>query len=1099
MSVRVVFQGVRGAHSEAAVVELFGGKTGSFVATGLDTFEQCFEAVSGGKADYAMLPMENNLGGSVADNYDLQLRFKLHAVAEHNKRVSHCLMALPGTKKADVKVVASHYQALAQCAQYVKREMPQATPKQEYDTAGTAEKIRKEKLEGWAALAASIAAKYYDLEILEEDVQDSKNNITRFLLFARTPAVSSLAYPLAFKASVVFATGDRAGALYHAIAPLASAHINMTKLESRPDRRPATSRADVTRDAGALALVYGANFLEDLPQWEDGGGDAADPTSATSSSTATTSSSDLTSLRVGTPANDQDTTQFRATFFMDLRLSDGADEAIRELANRTPFFRVLGVYAAGGPLMGHVAQAFGVPEGTNFPQVQTSAPISATTTTTTTTGDSPTKRARGDAAATATAAAATHHAPLTRAPSILLHRSLTICIVGFGNFGQFLSKTFAAHGHKMVAWSRSDHAAKAAELNVRVFKDLPDALKPADVVLIATSILSFSDVVKQLKPELVKGKLLVDVLSVKTHAKKVLLDAFPSPGAGDDVDLLCTHPMFGPESGKYSWRGLAFVYEKVRVGKADPERCDAFVQVFRTAGCKMVEMTCEEHDEKSANSQFVTHFTGRSLNELGLTTTGIDTRGFASLLALVENTCKDSDDLFLALYKHNPNARKTLDSLRRAVDGVAFRLRSSTSTAVDEQLLRLSEAVDRVAPSKTVKTHALAMELKAKGADLVTTLTVGEPNFGPPEEAVKAAEACLRSPTGTKYTAVGGTMELKKAIVEDYASRKGVRWDPATEVLVSGGGKQSIYQMIHATCGPGDEVVIPSPYWVSYPDIARLAGATPVFIKRTAESGFKLQPAQLRAALTERSRVFILCNPCNPTGCMYTRAELEALADVLRDFPKVLVLADEIYERIVYAEAGEHVSFAALPGMKPRTLMVNGVAKGFAMTGMRIGWMCGPSAVVKAAEKLQGQISSCACSVSQAAAAAALPLHPTVAGPGPTNLANLDRNRRLAYDLLKAVPGVATVMGGGAFYYFVRVQRDASTPDLTGEKLCEYLIRRSAGGGVAFVPGEAFGDAPEDCSFRISYAASEKDVRDGCQRFADGLAELRSASKSKPA
>lgn len=635
----------------------------------------------------------------------------------------------------------------------------------------------------------------------------------------------------------------------------------------------------------------------------------------------------------------------------------------------------------------------------------------------------------------------------------------------------------------VAACSRTDYSAVAKELKVDFYSSLEALVKEANpaVVLISVSIFSFEDTIKRIDGKLMEGRLVVDVLSVKVHPKKILLDKFASQFPS--VDILCTHPMFGPESGRFSWRGLPFVFEKIKVSNQD--RLADFLNIFRSSGCTMMEMTCEEHDAKAANSQFLTHLTGRFLNELHLFPSGIDTKGFTSLLALIENTCKDSDDLFEALYKHNPNAKKTLDSMENALRGIANRLKnleSSTST--------LSDAVERIAPSRTNKTHALAMKLQEEKVDIITTLTVGEPNFGPPEPAIKAMQAALveamePEPKSTKYTSVSGSKELRRQICLDYEKRKGVKYDLDKEVLVTGGGKQAVFEAIHALCGPGDEVIIPSPFWVSYPDICRLAGATPVFVKRDPRNNYIMTPSQLREKLTKNTKALILCNPCNPTSCLYSKEDMLALAKVLVDFPKVIIIADEIYERITYDNAAHH-SFASLPGMFPRTLIVNGASKGLAMTGLRLGWICGPTHIVKACEKLQGQISSCASSLSQIGAAAALPYDPKEFGPGQANMNNLSKNRDFVFDFIaKEMPWATAVRAGGAFYAFVSVP---NSKNLSGIELCEKLITRK--GAVALVPGEAFGDDSSNCSFRISFACGERDLREGMIRIRDGIKEL---------
>ncbi|KAH9253552.1 hypothetical protein BASA81_008388 [Batrachochytrium salamandrivorans] len=1029
---RVVFQGVDGAYSDAAARQLLNAQRLSAAPNnlekvqikGLPTFEACFQAVTDGEADFACLPMENTMGGSIQDNYDLQLKNQLHSTAEIHFKVVHCLMALPGQALKDIHTVISHPQALAQCAEFCRRELPWATVRPEADTAGSAMLISSEKRSGVAAIASKTASEFYHLELLKEGCQDALDNVTRFQLFARTPVNASNVLKqgaVKLKCSLMFTIGNRAGALHLAIQPFARHHLDLTKVESRPDRRRVEAREMVVRDGGALKHVFGGNFLDNLPA----------------------------------PVEDEHDTgelEYRAMFFLDFVMGSEEHtlEAIKELAAMSPFLRVLGVYAAEGVLLDHVAQRLGCVEGTNFSSGKPPAAMALTR-----------KRSRMNEEEV----------------------KLKIGLVGFGNFGQFLAKKMRSLGHPVLAWSRASasYAAVAEELDVTLVDNLLQLLREPglDVVLISTSILSFEHIIQQLPANLLQGKLVVDVLSVKTLPKRLFLEHYEStPG----IDLLCTHPMFGPESGKFSWKALPFVYEKVRCG--NEERTERFLNLFAQSGCRMMELSCEEHDRRAANSQFVTHFTGRVLKELQLRPTGIDTTGFLSLLNLVENTCKDSDDLFVALFKENPNAMATLDAFKLAVDAVALRLKQCTSNT---GTLQLSDVVGRIAPSKTVKIHSMAMDLVAQGRDVVTTLTVGEPNFGPPEAALVAGEQALRSDKGTKYTAVSGTAELRKAICKDYLERKGVHYDFAKQVLVSGGGKQSIYQAIFAICGPGDEVIVPAPYWVSYPDICRLAGAKPVFVQREAKRGYIMTPQQLEQAITPRTRCVILCNPCNPTGSLYSRQDLVALKQVLERYPKVICLSDEIYERIIFPGEPEHVSFASL--LPNQTLVVNGVAKGFAMTGMRIGWLLGPEQIVKAAEKLQSQISSSACSVSQAMACAALALHPSVAGPGPANLAALERNRDLGYELLKRIPGVETVKGGGAFYFFVSVLPEYQPKGLTCEKLCEHLIKRPE--GVSMVPGDAFGETAESCSFRISYACSESDLRKGIQRFQQGLEELQ--------
>lgn len=1034
----VVFQGVAGAYSDAAARELLNVAENTHVKpVGLSSFELCFRAVTSGEADYACLPMENTMGGSISDNFDLQLKNSLFSTAEIHLPVRHCLLALKGQRKEDIKTVISHPQALAQCADYLQRELPWAVAKPESDTAGSAQLIAEKHLAGYAAIASATASSVYGLEIVEENIQDASDNYTRFLLYSTQPIDprSAVNDGIKMKCSIVFTILNQPGTLHDAIEPFARHRINLTKLESRPDRRRGRKSSEILRQAGPLELLYGQDFLSSLPV-------------------------PVAEDEQHQPAGDS---LFKAMFFLDMVMSPGANLALREVAMKCPFFRVLGCYPADGVLVGHVANTIGCPDGTNFTRGRISRHLSLTSCSPTPSPSPP---------------------PEESSSKRVKHtgEGLAIGILGFGNFGQFLAKKFVSQNHSLSAWSRSAgryHEA-AQMLRVTLYSDLPSLLqteKP-DVLIVSTSILSFEQLVMEGIPkELVGNCLLVDVLSVKTLAKRVFTQAFKD---FPQVDLLCTHPMFGPESAKRSWRDLPFVFEKVRI--ANLERCHRFLDIFQHSGCEMVELSCEEHDEKAANSQFVTHFTGRVLKDLHLRQTGIDTKGFLSLLGLVENTCKDSDDLFVALFRHNPNAACTLSAIRDAVEGVTARLRRT-----DEPSSLLSDLVNRISPSKTVKVHGLAMELARQGKDVITTLTVGEPNFGPPQAAMETVAEKVHDPKATKYTPSRGILSLREAIAADYQKRKGVVFDAKSEILVSGGGKQSIFQAINALCGSGDEVIVPAPYWVSYPDICRIGGSKPVIVHREAKHQYLLQPDQLEAAITPRTKMLILCNPCNPTGCLYEEKHLRALVSVLQKYPHVWILADEIYERIIY-ENCQHVSFASL--LPERTLVVNGIAKGFAMTGLRIGWLCGPPKIISACEKLQSQINSSACSLSQHAAESALHCSqdPLESGPGKQNLANLDQNRTRGFDLLSGVDGVETVKGKGAFYFFVKVARHVPQ-GLTCEKLCEYLIRMDS--GVALVPGDAFGDPPEACSFRMSYACSQDDMERGIERFKKGLTELR--------
>jgi len=338
----------------------------------------------------------------------------------------------------------------------------------------------------------------------------------------------------------------------------------------------------------------------------------------------------------------------------------------------------------------------------------------------------------------------------------------------------------------------------------------------------------------------------------------------------------------------------------------------------------------------------------------------------------------------------------------------------------------------------------------------------------------------------TKYTAMPGTHELRSAICSYLEREKGVSYTP-DQVLCGNGGKQGILQTMLAMCNPGDEVIIPAPYWTSYLAIAQLCRAKPVVINMKAEQDYCTQPEDLEAAITPATRFFILCNPSNPTGAVHPKALLERLADVIRRHPQVIVMADEIYEAITYDEP--HLCFAAIPGMYERTVLINGFSKGVSMTGFRLGYLAAPLYITKAAAKVQGNNTSCPCAVSQYAGVAALTK--VDATFGKEQLVNFRRKRDFVVQRLRSMPGVFCPVPQGAFYVFPTISSffGKKTPkgsliaDAMG--LCEYLMRECH---VALIPGGAFG-APD--AMRISYATSMEILTKAMDQIESGLAALR--------
>ena len=396
--------------------------------------------------------------------------------------------------------------------------------------------------------------------------------------------------------------------------------------------------------------------------------------------------------------------------------------------------------------------------------------------------------------------------------------------------------------------------------------------------------------------------------------------------------------------------------------------------------------------------------------------------------------------------------------------------------------MELSRRVQNIKPSPTLAVSARAAQLKAEGRDIIG-LGVGEPDFDTPQHIKDAAIAAITAGF-TKYTAVGGTPGLKRAVIGKFKRDNGLDYAP-DEILVSCGGKQSFYNLAQALLNPGDEVIIPAPYWVSYPDMVILADATPVIVPTGIEQGFKMLPAQLQAAITPRTRLLVINSPSNPTGAVYSRAELAALGEVLRRHPHVLIATDDMYEHILLADLPFANILNACPDLRERTLVLNGVSKAYAMTGWRIGYAAGPAVIIAAMENIQSQSTSNPTSISQVAAEAALNGDQGCIQP---MLAAFRERHRFVVDGLNAIDGVRCVDSGGAFYAFPdvsaairRLHAAGKLPAANDLALTEYLLEH----GVALVPGSAFG--AEGC-IRISFATSMDNLRKAIERIAKALA-----------
>lgn len=397
-------------------------------------------------------------------------------------------------------------------------------------------------------------------------------------------------------------------------------------------------------------------------------------------------------------------------------------------------------------------------------------------------------------------------------------------------------------------------------------------------------------------------------------------------------------------------------------------------------------------------------------------------------------------------------------------------------------MAQLSNRLNRLAPSATLAMSQKSSEMKAQGIDVIN-MSVGEPDFNTPDHIKEAAKKAIDE-NYSRYSPVPGYPDLRKAIVAKLKNENGLEYG-INEILVSNGAKQSVCNTVMALCNDGDEVIIPAPYWVSYPQMAKLAGAEPVIVNAGFEQNFKMTPEQLEAAITPKTRMLILCSPSNPTGSVYSQEELDALAKVILSHEELYVLADEIYEHINYV--GKHASIAKAEGMRERTIIVNGVSKAYAMTGWRIGYIAAPEWIVKGCNKLQGQYTSGPCSVSQKAAEAAYTMDQTCVE---TMRQAFQRRRDLIVELAKDIPGLEVNVPQGAFYLFPKCS--SFYGKACGNKvinnstdLAMFLLEE---GHVATVGGDAFGD-PE--CFRMSYATSDDNIREAMKRIKETLAKLK--------
>ncbi|MBO7488791.1 MAG: pyridoxal phosphate-dependent aminotransferase [Bacteroidales bacterium] len=397
----------------------------------------------------------------------------------------------------------------------------------------------------------------------------------------------------------------------------------------------------------------------------------------------------------------------------------------------------------------------------------------------------------------------------------------------------------------------------------------------------------------------------------------------------------------------------------------------------------------------------------------------------------------------------------------------------------------LSNRILNMAESETLAMTAKARELKAQGKDVIS-LSIGEPDFNTPETVKEAAKKAIDD-NFTHYPPVPGYADLRDAIVTKFKRDNNLDFKPE-QIVVSTGGKQALYQVVQCLVNPGDEVIIPTPYWVSYKEMVRIAEGKCVFVKTTIENDFKVTPQQLEEAITPRTKLIMFSSPSNPTGMLYSKDELKAIADVVAKHDNLFVVSDEIYEHINFV--GRHQSIAQFENVRDRVVTVNGVAKGFAMTGWRIGFIGAPLVIAKACNKLQGQITSATCSIAQKATVRAMLIDPATSDDI-INMRNIFLKRRdLVYKLLCEIPGLKVRLPQGAFYFFPEVSSYYGK-SFNGKKIenstdmAFYLLNEA---NVATVMGSAFGD---DSCIRLSYATSEDLLVEACRRIKEALQKLQ--------
>jgi len=917
---RISYQGERGSYSEEAINTYLGD---NIECISHKTFEDVFKSVSSHESKYALLPIENSLGGSIHKNYDLlQKHTNLHIIAEYNHKIVHNLIVYPETKFEEIEIVISHWQAIAQCEDYLKKKNLKSEIK--YDTAGSCKFIYENKKKNMAAIASSRAASEYNLEILDISIEDNKNNYTRFLLIGHQPCI--IQNDINYKTSIVFSLKNVPGGLHKGLSAFALRDIDLTKVESRPNRSNSTHE------------------------------------------------------------------KYSYYFYVDFICHPNRNEftnSLRHLKEIASFVRILGTYPKEGEK-----------------QILNKNNI--------------------------------------------LDNKLTIGILGFGRFGQFLGKEFVTK-FNVIATSQTNCEIIANNYNIKFYDTLDKFFSnKMDYLIVCTSILSFEKIIQNISKYDLKNILVIDVCSVKAFPKKIMMKYLTCS------DILCTHPMFGPDSGKASWNGLPFVYESVRI--QNQERADYFINFFAEKGCSMLELTCKKHDEYAASSQFITHLTGRILSKLNLKTTPINTNGFNMLLGLINNTEKDSFELFEGLYKYNKNSEMQLKNFKNTLFDIYNNL---NKIIISNQ--SFSQNVLQIEESKTSKIHEKIIQKRINGINIIS-LAIGQPGFFPHEKiSMNGIKAIIENKV--QYTKVSGIIELRNKISNYLKKKRNIIYE-ANEIICTNGAKHAIFQSLQCLCNKDDEVIIPAPYWGSYPNMVNLLGAVAKIVQTKKENNFCLTADELEKAITNKTKVLILCNPNNPTGVAYSKSIINNIVNTLQKYPKIYVITDEIYEGLIHTD--EFVSISQFTNLKNRLIIVGGFSKMYSMCGYRLGYIASSQDIIKYINRIQGQTIGCPSSISQNAALKCF----DKSVDDWIKIQKKDLNNKKKYIIEKLdKEGITYIEPNAAFYIFIYIKKYFSNSVYNSEKFCEYLLDKF---NLACTPGSVFGN---DDYIRICYSIDNEQLK----------------------